>query len=154
MFTSRPPHVTGVMFGSRDQYLEDEELLLAEIAQQQGIKTGAVLSNAVLGSATNFGQGFDDYIETYKILQGPLGARADTVTTAAARWLGGRTSDEPFFLWVHYPGRHVRLQLSDDQRVERGPTRDCRPRPEHEIAHIRDARLDRALLPALRRRTG
>ena len=26
-------------------------------------------------------------------------------------------------------------------------------RPEHEIAHIRDARLDRALLPALRRRT-
>ena len=51
------------------------------------------------------------------------------------------------------PGRHVRLQLSDDQRVERGPTRDCRPRPEHEIAHIRDARLDRALLPALRRRT-
>ena len=107
MFTTRPPHVTGVMFGSRDQYLEDEELLLAEIAQQQGIKTGAVLSNAVLGSATNFGQGFDDYIETYKILQGSLGARADTVTTAAARWLGGRTSDEPFFLWVHYVDPHA-----------------------------------------------
>ena len=50
-------------------------------------------------------------------------------------------------------GRQVRLQLSDDQRVERGPARDCRPRPEHEIAHILDARLDRALLPALRRRT-
>ena len=107
MFTSRPPHVTGVMFGSRDQYIENEELLLAEIAQQQGLKTGAVLSNAVLGSATNFGQGFDDYIETYKILQGPLGTRADTVTTAAARWLGGRTSDEPFFLWVHYVDPHA-----------------------------------------------
>ena len=107
MFTSRPPHVTGVMFASRNQYIRDQELLLAEIAQQQGVKTGAVISNSVLGSATKFGQGFDDYIETYKILQGPLGYRADTVTTAAARWLGGRTSDEPFFLWVHYVDPHA-----------------------------------------------
>ena len=31
MFTSRPPHVTGVMFGSRNQYIADDELMLAEI---------------------------------------------------------------------------------------------------------------------------
>ena len=33
MFTSRPPHITGVMFGSRGHRVRDEELLLAEIAQ-------------------------------------------------------------------------------------------------------------------------
>ena len=35
MFTSRPPHVTGVMFGSRGQYIQDDELLLAEIANRR-----------------------------------------------------------------------------------------------------------------------
>ncbi len=34
MFTGRPPHVTGVMFGSRGQYIEDDEIMLAEIAKQ------------------------------------------------------------------------------------------------------------------------
>ncbi len=107
MFTSRPPHVTGVMFGSRDQYIRDEELLLAEIASQQGVTTGAVISNAVLGAATNFGQGFHDYIETYKMLEGASGFRADTVTSFAAQWLEGRRADEPFFLWVHYVDPHA-----------------------------------------------
>ncbi len=110
MFTGRPPHVTGVMFRSRDQYVRDEELLLAEIAQQQGVDTGAVIANGVLGSATNFGQGFDDYIETYTMIQGPVGYRADTVTTAATQWLKGRTPDDPFFLWVHYVDPHATYQ--------------------------------------------
>ena len=107
MFTSRPPHITGVMFGSRGQRVRDEELLLAEIAHQQGLETGAVISNAVLGEASNFGQGFSTYIETYKILRGARGFRADTVTTAAARWLRGRAPDQPFFLWAHYVDPHA-----------------------------------------------
>ena len=98
------------MFGSRNQYVRDEELLLAEIAQQQGVQTGAVISNGVLGSATNFGQGFDDYIETYTMIQGPVGFRADTVTTAATQWLKGRTPDDPFFLCVHYVDPHATYQ--------------------------------------------
>ena len=64
MFTSRPPHVTGVMFGSRNQYIADDELMLAEIAQENGLQTAAVVSNAVLGAATNFGQGFDTYAQS------------------------------------------------------------------------------------------
>ena len=107
MFTSRPPHITSVMFGSRGHRVRDEELLLAEIAQQQGLETGAVISNGVLGEASNFGQGFSTYIETYKILRGARGFRADTVTTVAARWLRGRAPDRPFFLWVHYVDPHA-----------------------------------------------
>ena len=107
MFTSRPPHVTGVMFGSRNQYVRDEELLLAEIAKQNGLATGAVISNAVLGAATNFGQGFDTYIESYKLVRGSPGYRADTVTELAAEWLRNQASDQPFFSWVHYVDPHA-----------------------------------------------
>ena len=107
MFTGRLPHATGVMFGSRGQYISDDELLLAEVAQQHGLNTGAVVSNAVLGAATNFGQGFETYTETYKILRGDVGYRADTVTSVAARWLRGQTSDQPFLLWVHYVDPHA-----------------------------------------------
>ena len=49
--------------------------------------------------------------------------------------------------------RKVGLQLRDEQRIERRPALHRQPRPEHQVAHILDARLDRALLPALRRRT-
>ena len=107
MFTSRPPHVTGVMFGSRDQYIADEELLLAEIAKQQGLRTAGVVSNAVLGGATNFGQGFDTYVESYKLIRGPLGGRGDTVTGMAEQWLAARQPNQPFFLWVHYVDPHA-----------------------------------------------
>jgi arylsulfatase A-like enzyme len=107
MFTSRPPHATGVMFGSRDQYVSDEELLLAEIAADHGLRTAAVVSNGVLGAATNFGQGFETYTETYKLIRGPMGFRADTVTAAAEQWLRARQTDEPFFLWVHYVDPHA-----------------------------------------------
>ena len=107
MFTSRPPHVTGVMFGSRGQYITDDEMMLAEIAKQQGFSTGAVVSNAVLGAATNFGQGFDTYTETYKLVSGPLGFRADTVTDTAIAWLDGASTKAPFFLWVHYVDPHA-----------------------------------------------
>ena len=107
IFTSRPPHLTGVMFGSRDQYISDEELLLAEIAKQHGLRTAGIVSNGVLGAATNFGQGFDTYIETYKLINGPLGYRAETVTAAAEQWLRARQTDQPFFLWVHYVDPHA-----------------------------------------------
>ena len=107
MFTSRPPHVTGVMFGSRGQYVDDEELMLAEIASRQGLRTGAVISNAVLGASTNFGQGFDAYIESYKLTEGDAGYRADTVTDVALSWLDGAATEEPFFLWVHYVDPHA-----------------------------------------------
>ena len=110
MFTGRLPHVTGVMFASRGQYVSDDELLLAEVAQQQGLNTGAVVSNAVLGAATNFGQGFETYTETYKLLRGDLGHRADTVTAQAERWLRTQTSDRPFLLWVHYVDPHATYQ--------------------------------------------
>ena len=107
MFTSRPPHVTGVMFGSRGQYVEDDELMLAEVASRNGLRTGAVVSNAVVGAATNFGQGFDTYLESYKLVEGLEGYSAGTVTDTALTWLDGVPQDEAIFLWVHYVDPHA-----------------------------------------------
>ena len=42
--------------------------------------------------------------------------------------------------------RQVGLQLRDEQRIERRPVLHRQLRPEHQVADILDARLDRALL--------
>ena len=61
----------------------------------------------MLGAATNFGQGFDSYIESYKIIDGDIGYRADTVTDLALSWLDKKSETDPFFLWVHYVDPHT-----------------------------------------------
>ena len=48
--------------------------------------------------------------------------------------------------------RKVGLQLRDEQRIERRPALHRQPRPERQIADTLDARLDRTLFLALRRR--
>lgn len=110
MFNSRYPHSTGIMYGSSGQYVPDHELMLAEIAREQGLATAAVVSNAVLGSATNFNQGFDSYIETYKE-DSPFEPEylnsANSVTAYARILLRQQTAGEPFFLWVHYVDPHA-----------------------------------------------
>jgi arylsulfatase A-like enzyme len=110
MFNSRYPHSTGIMYGSRGQYIPDEELMLAEIASENGLATAAVVSNAVLGSATNFNQGFDSYIETYKE-ESPFEPEyrnsANSVTAYARLLLRQFDSGSPFFLWVHYVDPHA-----------------------------------------------
>ncbi len=117
MFTSRYPHNTGIMFGSRGQYIPDEQLMLAEIAKANGLNTAAILTNGVLGSATNFNQGFDTYIETYKE-DSPLGLEsrntADTVTLYAQLQLRKQAAAGPFFLWVHYVDPHARYNPPEE----------------------------------------
>ena len=110
MFSGRYPHSTGVMFASRGLYVADEQLMLAEIAKRHGLSTGAVVSNAVLGSSTNFAQGFDRYIETYES-ESPFGDegrnRAESVTFHARFLMRQQAAEGPFFLWVHYVDPHT-----------------------------------------------
>ena len=61
----------------------------------------------MVGAATNFGQGFDAYLESYKLVEGLEGYKADTVTDTALTWLDGVPQDEAFFLWVHYVDPHA-----------------------------------------------
>jgi len=117
MFNSRYPHSTGIMYGSSGQYVPDQELMLAEIARERGLATAAVVSNAVLGSATNFNQGFDSYIETYKE-ESPFEPEylnsANSVTAYARLLLRQHTAGEPFFLWVHYVDPHATYEPPEE----------------------------------------
>lgn len=91
--------------------------MLAEMAKERGLATAAVVSNAVLGSATNFHQGFDTYLETYKEDSsfGPeYRNSANTVTAYARLLLRQFTPGEPFFLWVHYVDPHATYEPPEE----------------------------------------
>ncbi len=92
--------------GARERFdvLSPGALLLSEILQGAGYRTGFVTSNPNLGSAFGFDQGFGDFVELYGrrepgfVKVAELATRADEVTRRAAAWIDA--SDEPFFLAV------------------------------------------------------
>jgi arylsulfatase A-like enzyme len=83
---------------------------LAEEMHDLGYQTLAVVSNAALAREFYFDQGFDSYIETWKVAPkkdglDPTGAEA--VTDLATAVVEKMTTDKPFFLWVHYVDPHA-----------------------------------------------
>jgi arylsulfatase A-like enzyme len=82
---------------------------VAEVLQRQGYGTHAVVANAAVGSELNFDQGFDTFIETWKLTHGDHAVdanSAEAVTRIAAAELGRIDRRRPFFLWVHYLDPH------------------------------------------------
>lgn len=85
--------------------------MLAEALKRQGYATYAVVANGAVGSEFYFDQGFDEYIETWKLEHGAGGAdpnRAEAVTQLAVGLLDKlKQSGKPYFLWVHYLDPHA-----------------------------------------------
>lgn len=82
---------------------------LAEELRELGYQTHAVVANAALAREFRFDQGFDTYIETWKVEPktpglDPTGARA--VSDLATALVDTLSDDRPFFLWVHYVDPH------------------------------------------------
>jgi len=73
---------------------------LAEHMKQQGMTTGAVVSNPFLFPLLGYRRGFDEF--DYSIAH----RRADEVTERAIRWLNAN-GDKPFFYLVHYIDLHT-----------------------------------------------
>ena len=107
ILTSTYPKDNGIVrkIGIR---LPDRFRMLAEILQRQGYATHAVVANGALASDFNFDQGFDSYLETWKIDAStgddPNGAEA--VTRKAETVINTLDPAKPFFLWVHYLDPH------------------------------------------------
>ena len=85
-----------------------EYSLLAEQLSAHGFTTAAVVSNGAVASEFNFNQGFDRYVETWKV-DGDGGDpnRAERVTDEALAVAGQLDPARPFFLWVHYLDPHI-----------------------------------------------
>lgn len=102
--------------------------MLAEMLQRQGYATAAVVANAAVGSDFYFDQGFDEFIETWKLHENQEGAdpnRAEAVTNLAIGQLERlKASGKPYFLWVHYLDPHAPYEPP-------GPYRDRFQNDEH-----------------------
>ena len=83
--------------------------MLAEELKARGYATHAVVANAAAGSDFYFDQGFDTFVETWKLPPGRSGEdpnRAEAVTRLGAGILDRIDRSRPFFLWVHYLDPH------------------------------------------------
>lgn len=83
--------------------------LLAEELSAAGYATMAVVSNGAVASDLGYAQGFDEYVETWKLpdLAHPQdGGRAEIVNREALARLDRLPDDRPWFLWVHYLDPH------------------------------------------------
>jgi arylsulfatase A-like enzyme len=89
--------------------------MLAKVLRRRGYSTQAVVSNGALGSEFNFDQGFDTYVETWKLTShashaGANPNQAEAVTRLAIGLLDGlgreARAGRPWFLWVHYIDPH------------------------------------------------
>jgi arylsulfatase A-like enzyme len=102
--------------------------MLAEVLKRQGYATGAVVANAAVGSDFYFDQGFDEFIETWKLHESGQGVdpnRAEAVTNLAIRQLDRlKATGKPYFLWVHYLDPHAPYEPP-------GPHRDRFQNDEH-----------------------
>jgi arylsulfatase A-like enzyme len=82
--------------------------MLAEVLAEQGYGTHAVVANGALAREFHFDQGFETYVETWKLPveedRDPNGATA--VTNLAIGVLDRIDRSRPFFLWVHYLDPH------------------------------------------------
>jgi len=82
---------------------------VAEALKRQGYGTYAVVSNGAVGSDFYFDQGFDTFIQSWKLPHGEGGAdpnRAEAVTRLATGVADRIDRRKPFFLWVHYIDPH------------------------------------------------
>ncbi len=84
-------------------------LMRAEVLRERGYTTHAVVSNGAVASDFNFDQGFDSYLETWKLPQeesrdDPNGA--GVVSQLARAVIDGLDRSKPYFLWIHYLDPH------------------------------------------------
>ncbi len=105
MFTSLYPRSHGV---PRNGFLVPEDVeTIAQIFQEKGFRTAAVIGSFPLHSQFGLDRGFELYDE--ELHDNPYGGEversADRVSARAVKWLES-VGDEPFFLWVHFFDAH------------------------------------------------
>jgi arylsulfatase A-like enzyme len=118
IFTSLAPLEHGLV--KNGLALAEAQDTLAEHLARDGYEAAAFVSSFVLDEKFGFAQGFADYDDEFKRADASLGVenwvgfevtggfdrRADATTDQSIEWLRARSSEEPFFLFVHYFDPH------------------------------------------------
>ena len=97
---------------------------LAERCRQRGLETAAVVAGFVLNRRFGLDQGFDFYDDEFESGY----RRADEVFAAATRWMGARSPERPYFLWLHFMDAHGPYMPPPRAIVELGETLPQDPR--------------------------
>jgi len=114
--------------GSKLDVLPPEFETLPEVLQRAGLRTAGFVSNPWLAADFGFGQGFDDYDDSYV----GFGYQAEPLTARAIDWLESLEPGERFFLYLHYMESHRpygRLDLEEVERAREQIEADRRPIP-------------------------
>lgn len=107
MFTSRwDSQIAQRLEGKHPYPIEASELMLAEVLQQAGYETAAIVSDAYFdpGHWKGITDGFN-VVDTSSYRRHPLTHNASVVTDAALAELA-KPRKRPLFLWVHYYDAH------------------------------------------------
>ena len=112
MITSQYPHVHGVE--TDEQGLLESTKTLAEVLSEAGYHTSAFISWVYVGKQYGFGQGFNEFTELLPAehlvdASTKWSYKAEQVTDAVLEWLR-KSSEKPFFLFVHYFDPHVNYE--------------------------------------------
>lgn len=108
MLTGAIPPAHGVR-NNLGYKLGESNLTLAEILQEDGFSTAAIVGGFVLDSQFGLDQGFDTYNDDFgEGFAGAIGneRRGAEVSTSAIEWID-RHHAEKFFLFLHYYDPHV-----------------------------------------------
>lgn len=110
IFTGELPPAHGV----RDNggfYLDEQNVVLAELLADAGFRTGGFVGSFVLDSKWGIAQGFDRYFDDFDLSRraglslGEIQRPAAEVTDAALAWLDEDATSR-LFAWVHYYDPH------------------------------------------------
>ena len=119
LFTGRYPRTTGLTHRSAAR-LGDSFRTLPETLREAGFTTVATVSNPILAADLGWGQGFDEYLETWSsepstadpIANRP-GVQAPRVNALAMPLLERHSDADKLFVWLHYSDPHTPYILPD-----------------------------------------
>jgi arylsulfatase len=106
MMTGRHPSMNG--YSKSHPILVDFNPTLASVLKGAGYETTALVDNPNVAARYGYNKGFDRYRETWE--EKDLATEMDrtrAITAEAVSFLGGRKSDTPFLLWLHYVNPHA-----------------------------------------------
>jgi len=134
LFTSRMPSSHGVV--RLRNVLPDTATTLAERLHEVGYETAGFVTHDLLRRRLGYAQGFDHWDESH--VGGHRAVTSERLTDAVIGWLDERTSDAPFFLFVHYFDPHFVYQHHAEHDLTAGY--DGPLQPGMDIWALRDRR--------------